>query len=183
MKRLLTICFVLVVAMVIYCYLYYPQQSMPVGYPVQVETPEFEKYRNDCLHPCIRYDDDKGVYYMAQSPYYGWNNKVENPLYYTSDTYMQWKNGVLLAGTPEHGYNSDPCILLDGDSVIYVWRECGTPRCNSLGVVSATVGGILSDGRINDIKMYASNKAYDYDIQQCPILIRLNRGGKVLVIS
>lgn len=177
MRRLLIICSVLMVmvAMVIYCYLYYPQQSMPVGVPVSVETPEFEKYRNDCLHPCIRYDEANGIYHMAQSPYYGWNNKVENPIYYTSESYMQWKNGSLLIGTPEYGFNSDPCILLDGDTVLYVWREYGTPRCDSLGVVSATVGGIVRNGQICDVKMYVSNTSHDYDTQQCPILMKRNR--------
>lgn len=52
-----------------YCYLYYPQQTMLLGEPVYVETPKFDKYRNDCLHPCIRYNKTNGVYYMAQSPY------------------------------------------------------------------------------------------------------------------
>ena len=179
MKRLLLICLVLMmVAMAIYCYLYYPQQSMPVGVPVYVETPEFEKYRNDCLHPCIRYDEANGIYYMAQSPYYGWNNNVENPIYYTSHNYMQWNNGIVMEDTPIKGYNSDPCILLDGDIVLYVWRECSTPRCDSLGVVNATVGGILRDGKINEIKMYVSNTSHDYDTQQCPILIKRNRGGQ-----
>ena len=178
MKRLLIICLVLMmVAMEIYCYLYYPQQSMPVGVPVSVETPEPEYYHNDCLHPCIRYDEANGIYHMAQSPYYGWNNKVENPIYYTSQDYMQWENGSLLAGTPEYGFNSDPCILLDSDSVLYVWRECGTPRCDSLGVVSATMGGIVRDGQIRDVNIYVSNTSQDYDIQQCPILIKRNRGG------
>lgn len=177
MKRLLIICLVLMmVAMAIYCYLFYPQQSMPVGVPVSVETPEFEKYRNDCLHPCIRYDEANGIYHMAQSPYYGWNNKVENPIYYTSEAYMQWKNGSLLIGTPEYGFNSDPCILLDGDSVLYVWRECGTPRCDSLGVVCATVGGLVQNGQIDDIKMFVSNTSHDYDIEQCPILLKRNSG-------
>lgn len=179
MKRLLIICLVLMmVIMAIYCYLYYPQQSMPVGVPVSVETPEPEIYHNDCLHPCIRYDSVSRFYHMAQSPYYGWNNKVENPIYYTSHNYMQWNNGIVMEDTPIKGYNSDPCILLDGDSVLYVWRECGTPRCDSLGVVSATVGGVVRSGKICDVKMYISNTSHDYDTQQCPILIKRNSGGQ-----
>lgn len=109
---------------------------------------------------------------MAQSPYYGWNNKVENPMYYTSPSYIQWTNGTLLAETPAKGYNSDPCILLYNDTIVYVWRECGTPRCDSLGVVNATVGGILRNGRVENINVYATNISSDYDVQQCPILMK-----------
>lgn len=147
---------------------------MPVGVPILVETPEYDKYRNDCLHPCIRYDEKLDIYHMAQSPYYGWNNKVENPIYYTSTSYMQWSNGTLLAETPATGYNSDPCIFLHKDTIVYLWRECGTPRCDSLGVTSATVGGILSNGKIDDIKVYATNMSSDFDVQQCPIIMTNN---------
>lgn len=182
MKRLLIICLVLMmVAMAIYCYLFYPQQSMPVGVPVSVETPEPEKYHNDCLHPCIRYDEANGIYHMAQSPYYGWNNKVENPIYYTSHNYMQWNNGIVMEDTPIKGYNSDPCILLDGDTVLYVWRECSTPRCDSLGVVNATIGKVLVNNEWSDIRVYVTNISSNYDTEQCPIFI--NEEGNVLLYA
>lgn len=182
MKRLLIICLVLMmVAMAIYCYLFYPQQSMPVGVPVSVETPEPAKYHNDCLHPCIRYDEANGIYHMAQSPYYGWNNKVENPIYYTSHNYMQWNNGIVMEDTPIKGYNSDPCILLDGDTVLYVWRECSTPRCDSLGVVNAPIGKVLVNNEWLDIRVYVTNISSNYDTEQCPISI--NEEGNVLLYA
>ena len=178
MKRLLIICLVLMmVAMAIYCYLFYPQQSMPVGVPVSVETPEPAKYHNDCLHPCIRYDEESGIYHMAQSPYYGWNNKVENPIYYKSKSYLHWSDGVVLAETPATGYNSDPCILLRNDSVICAWRECGTPLCDSLGCTNATVGGFVQDGQLAERRIFAINYASNYAVEQCPIIV--NRGGAI----
>lgn len=160
----------IVLLALMYCCLYYPQQSMPIGVAVFVETPEYDKYRNDCLHPYIRYDKDENIYHMAQSPYYGWNNKVENPMYYMSYSYDKWSNGVLLSETPMKGCNSDPSILLNNDTVIYVWRECMTPRCDSLNVVQATVGGMLQNGKIENVQVYTTNTSYDYDVQQCPIL-------------
>ena len=160
----------IVLLALIYCCLYYPQQSMPISVAVFVETPEYDKYRNDCLHPCIRYDKDENIYHMAQSPYYGWNNKVENPMYYMSYSYDQWLNGILLSETPMKGYNSDPCILLNNDTIIYIWRECMTPRCDSLDVVQATVGGILQNGKIENVQVYTTNTSLNYDLQQCPIL-------------
>ena len=160
-----------------YCYLFYPQQIMPFGESVYVETPEFERYHNDCLHPCIRYDQVHGEYHMVQSPYYGWNNKVENPIYYTSKDYMHWSDGVVLAETPAIGYNSDPCIFICNDSVICAWRECGTPLCDSIGCMNATVGGILVDGCLVEKRVLAVNDASDYDMEQCPII--LGRGGAI----
>ena len=158
----------------IYCYLYYPQQQMPIGQQVYVETPEYEKYRNDCLHPCIRYDENSDTYFMAQTPYYGWNNKLENPIFYTSSDYMHWSDGILLAETPATGYNSDPCILVTCDTILYIWRECSTPLCDSLDCVRATVGGIMENGKLLETTVLAVNQAYDYDTEQCPILMNID---------
>lgn len=159
----------------VYTYLFYPRQSMPVGEPIMVTTSDTAKYHNDCLHPCIRYDEKSGKYYMAQSPYYGWDNKVENPMFYISDDYTQWRNGKLIADTPEKGYNSDPNICLHTNgSITYIWRECGTPLCDSLGVCQATAGGILSGGKLLEKRVYATNVLPNGDTEQCPILIEHN---------
>jgi hypothetical protein len=45
-------------------------------------------------------------------------------------------------------------------------------------VVSATVGGVVQNGQIHDVKMYVSNTSHDYDTQQCPILIKRKKGGQ-----
>ena len=58
---------------------------LPVGEQVSVTTIQPEKYHHDCLHPCIRYSEQGFAgyhYWMVQSPYYAWNNKVENPIVY-----------------------------------------------------------------------------------------------------
>lgn len=167
---------VLLCAVAIYTYLYYPQQSMPVGDPVCVTTIDTAKYHNDCLHPCIRYDAKTGKYYMAQSPYYAWNNQVENPMFYVSDSYMEWHNGSLIADTPEKGFNSDPniCLLSNGD-IYYLWREFGTPLCDSVGVSAVTVGGILNeDGRLSGKQVLCVNTSTHGDVEQAPVMIERN---------
>ena len=162
----------LVIVCVIYAVLFYPEQSMPVGNPIGVITTDSNKYRNDCLHPCVRYDAENDVYYMSQSPYYGENNQLENPMFYKSDDYKAWGKGLLIADTPERGYNSDPNICLTKAGVlIYLWRECGTPLCDSLGCCHATVGGIIEDGKQIQKQVYAINTSEYGDIEQCPILI------------
>ena len=164
---------VLLCAVAIYAYLFYPQQSMPVGEPVYVTTIDTAKYHNDCLHPCIRYDASSGKYYMAQSPYYAWNNKVENPMFYESNTYTEWNNGNLITDTPEKGFNSDPniCLLSNGD-IYYIWREFGTPLCDSIGVTAVTVGGVLNEERgLSEKQILCVNNLTDGDIEQAPVMI------------
>ena len=142
----ISIAILLIIFGIIYFYLFYPQQTMPIGEPVIVTTLQPNKYHNDCLHPCIRYDESTGKYYMAQSPYYGWNNKVENPMFYVSDDLNYWSNGVLINDTPEKGYNSDPNIcLLPNNKILYIWRECGTPLCDSVDACQVTVGGLITN--------------------------------------
>lgn len=108
---------------------------------------------------------------MSQSPDYGWNNKVENPMFYTSDDYKVWHNGRLIADTPEKGYNSDPNIYVENNRVFFLWRECHTPLCDSLGCVNATVGGWIDNGKLTKKQVLCSNNSHELDIEQCPILI------------
>ena len=164
---------VLLCAIVVYAYLFYPEQSMPVGESVHVATFDTAKYHNDCLHPCIRYDAKSEKYYMAQSPYYAWNNKVENPMFYENDTYMQWQDGNLIADTPEKGFNSDPniCLCKDG-TIYYIWREFETPLCDSIGVTAVTVGGIINAERgLSKKHILCVNNLTDGDIEQAPVMI------------
>jgi hypothetical protein len=111
--------------------LYYPRQIMPLGKNVEVLTPDSCKYHNDCLHPCIRYDELNQCYHMVQSPWYQGDDKVENPIYYSSQDYTRWENGNVLINTPATGYNSDPNIGIDNNGkVLCLWREVNTPFAN-----------------------------------------------------
>ena len=165
----------MIVVASIYTKMYYPQQSMPIGEECIVTTPDTAKYHDDCLHPCIRYCEATEKYYMAQSPYYDWNNQVENPMFYQSDDYMHWEKGTLLSDTPEKGFNSDPNVYIcENGGIAYLWRECYTPLCDSLGCYQATVGGILQNGRLISKNVFVTNAWADGDTEQCPILIEHN---------
>lgn len=178
MKRALYIVLIIFIfAWAIYVYIYYPQQSMPIGEKVVVHTISPEKYHDDCLHPCVRYDALSGSYFMAQSPYYAWDNKVENPIFYSSDSYMQWTDGHLIAETPETGYNSDPNICLSSDGSIYfIWRECYTPLCDSLKAHEVTVGGKIVNNFLSKKEVYCINHLPNGDIEQAPVMIE--HGGE-----
>jgi len=171
---------ILFVVAIVYTFRFYPQQQMPVGIPISIKTPEPEKYHNDCLHPCVREFSD-GSYVMVQSPYYGWNNKVENPMIYYSKDLRDWGVGALLDETPIEGFNSDPNVFVE-DSIIYTfWRACGTPLCKESGLYEMVVGGrvkVLDDNQIIDNQLYIYNNWREGDVTQCPVLMK--HDGKYL---
>lgn len=172
---LIIILAIAIVAIGGYCYLFYPQQIMPIGEPVEVATVEPEKYHNDCLHPCIRYCEKNSRYYMAQSPYYGWDKSLENPMYYESDDCRTWEKGTLIADTPEEGFNTDPCIFVDKKGqVTYIWRESKTRLTYSLNGERAIVGGRIEDGQLLKKQIFAVNAWKDGDTVQCPIMMERN---------
>ena len=158
---------------------FYPQQQLSDIKVIVVKTPEFDKYHDDCLHPCIRKNivcvggGYKKIYWLVQSPYYRWNNKVENPIIYKSENLHYWLNGTIVANTPEYGYNSDPNIYLQGDTTYIFWRECNTPLCDSLKAQMATVGVFTLDGKtFSKKKIYLTNSSSASDTEQCPICIK-----------
>lgn len=163
-----------------YAFRFYPQQQMPVGNPINIKTPEPEKYHDDCLHPCVR-ELNEGSFVMVQTPYYGWNNKVENPMVYYSNDLRNWGMGSLLVDTPLTGFNSDPNVYVE-DSVIYAfWRAFDTPLCNEYGLGEIVLGGKLNGAeecRFSENHLYIWNTWNKGDITQCPILIK--HDGKYL---
>ena len=169
---LIIIVAIIVVAVVVYFYLFYPQQSMPIGEPVAVTTIQPEKYHNDCLHPCVRYCEKTDKYYMAQSPYYGWNKTLENPMYYESANHLIWEKGTLIEDTPDEGFNTDPCVYVDKTgNAIYIWRESKTKLTYSLNSERVIVGGRIKDGKLLKKHIFAINEWNEGDTVQCPILV------------
>lgn len=171
----------LILLAIVYLYLYYPQQSMPLGACVEIQTPDIDKYNNDCLHPCIRFIPEGFMGYnwwMIQSPYYGRNNKIENPiLYYSKEATfpLNWECIGIIRDTPDKGFNSDPTLYYEDNKLWIFWRECFTPLCDNLTVSMATVGYSTLDGvNFSELKVFLTQKDENYDMEQCPILIKRN---------
>lgn len=165
----------------VYFYLFYPKQTMPVGNPVEIKTPEPEKYQNDCLHPCIRFIPSGFAGYnwwMVQSPYYGKDSKLENPiLYYSRDkTFpLKWECMGVIRDTPLTGFNSDPTLFYEDNKLWIFWREYLTPLCEHLKVSKATLGFSTLDGiKFSPLQVYLTETESDMDREQCPILIKRN---------
>lgn len=154
-----------------YCLRFYPQQQMPVGTPLFLLTPDVEKYHDDCLHPCVRRLNDS-MFVMVQSPYYAWNNFVENPMIFYSKDLRDWGRGILLRDTPEHGYNSDPNVFVNDSSVYVFWRECNTLLCDSLKVTNVITGGKLDAVCKGEQLVFMVNSCSKEDYALCPILIQ-----------
>jgi hypothetical protein len=101
---------------------------MAIGTRINIETPNPEKYKNDCLHPCIRFTPAGFLGYhwwMVQSPYYGRNSALENPiLYYSEDVEAptNWKPLAIVRDTPSKGYNSDPNLYFEDGRLWVFWR-------------------------------------------------------------
>ena len=93
-------------------------------------------------------------------------------MFYTSDTYQEWDSCILISDTPERGFNSDPniCLCPNGD-ICYLWRECFTPLCDSLGCYEATVGGLIKEGRLLQKEIFCVNSIYHEDTEQAPVMI------------
>ena len=165
----------LVLGIGIYVWLFYPQQLIDPKtiLPVEVTTPEPEKYHNDVLHPCIR-KMSNGKYVMVQSPWYHCQDGIENPILYISDDPMHWNNGIVVEDTPAKGYNSDPTVFEENGRVYILWREVETPFGEANNTTIATVGVYTDDyGKsFSEKKIYIANDDIRIDTEMSPIVIK-----------
>lgn len=132
---------------------------MPPGTLCTHEPFEDEINHGDVVHPCVRYIPEgyEGhQWWMVYTPYYAANDKTENPILCFAESNdltppTHWKVYCQVQGQPEKGYNSDPNLLYANSQLYVFWRESETPRCEDNGFVRATFGGIVRNGKINDI--------------------------------
>lgn len=112
---------------------------------------------------------------MVYSPYYRWDNSIENPIVSFSKTYVDWNHGRLLADTPEFGFNSDPNVFVEDTTQYVFWRVFGTPLCLEHGKEEIVVGRkVVQDdiGTDVDNSIYITNSWKKGDLTQCPILMK-----------
>ena len=158
-----------------YAIWFYPRQivSGDTIHALDVTTPNSDTcdYHNDVLHPCIRKYGDK--YIMVQSPWYNYNDKIENPLLYISNRHDEWLNAQEVAGTPETGYNSDPNVYYEDGTIYVLWREADTQLCKKLHCAYCLVGVTTKDGKtFTEKKVFAINESSTEETIMCPILMR-----------
>lgn len=111
------------------------------------------KYKNDILHPCIRYNPNGFCghrWWMIGSPWYKRNDEIENPILFYGDEDadgtppLKWNFYSVIKDTPETGYNSDPNIEFSEKGLQILWREVETPRAKSNGFNSVIISTIMT---------------------------------------
>lgn len=117
-------------------------------FPCRVEDPSIRETFGDVVHPCVRFIEEgfEGHrWWMVYTPYYGGNDRMENPRLCYSDAPdgvipVDWKYYCTVKDRPEEGYNSDPTLLFEGGRMYVYWRENYTPSSLSFGMSRATFG-------------------------------------------
>lgn len=172
--------FLVLLCIALYGFLYYypTQRIRPQNIEqIKVITPTdgCTDYHNDCLHPCIRRMSD-GRFVMVQSPWYMYNDGVENPILYISSNPLKWEHGIEVCSTPTKGFNSDPNVYEENGRIYVFWREVGTELCKEMNAFRITVGCYTDDfGKtFSTKKVYLQSKKPDIDEELCPILIKYN---------
>lgn len=161
--------------------------AIQLGVCVLDHTPSPEIYKNDNIHPCVRYIESGFAghnWWMVTTPYPNSDSSVENPILYYADDPTSWSEGVVVEGTPSEGYNSDGCIYYDGTRLWVLWRENYTQSCNAIGVRRATFGRYTTDGvTFSDKKLFAKEEFNEVgkngDTEMCPIVIDIDGSTKL----
>lgn len=168
------------------------KNAMTLGVEVLGWTPDPDKYKNDNIHPCVRYYPDGFAghkWWMVTTPYYGGNSAIENPILYWGDSRegelppLEWGGGVVVEDTPPTGYNSDACIYNDGARLWVFWRENGSPDTSTTGG-RATFGRYTTDGvNFSEKKLFAplgfSIPGKTGDAEMCPIVVNFDGSLKL----
>jgi hypothetical protein len=113
-------------------------------------------YKNDIVHPCIRYTKEtfRGYnWWMVFTPYYSADSTMENPILChgiseNDKPPLVWEFEKVLAETPVTGYNSDPTMFFKERKLHIYWRENDTPKTRRYGIFRGIYGVILDNENI-----------------------------------
>lgn len=155
--------------------------AMTIGDVVLDWTPSPEIYKNDNIHPCVRYIPEGFAghkWWMCTTPYPLQDSSVENPILYygdseTSTPPTSWLGGVVVEGSPSKGYNSDCNLFYDGTRLWVFWRENYTPDTSAIDVFRAVFGKYTLDGTtFSDKKLFCKDtfsvEGKNGDTEMCP---------------
>ncbi len=132
---------------------------MPPGVLCSHAPFEQEVNHGDVIHPCVRYIPDGYLghkWWMVYTPYYGSNDKTENPILCYADEKgkeppTHWFVYCQVQGQPNLGYNSDPVLLFSNNKLYVFWRENLTERCAVSGFARATFGAVVKEDGISAV--------------------------------
>jgi hypothetical protein len=145
-----------------------------------------EEYGDFAVHPCVRFiKEGIGGYkwWLALSPYPNYDIKKENILLFhginemDSEPPVEWKFVKEVCGTHKDGFNSDPNLYYDGESLWIVWREWETENLPAGVPIVCTMCSKTKDGvTFTKHEVIAHNEFNEYSMQgdtsMCPIVYK-----------
>lgn len=160
---------------------------LPKGFACAVEDPTSAITHGDVLHPCVRYirDGFEGHrWWMVYTPFYGFNDALENPRLCYSDSDgagmpLEWRFYCEIKGRPATGYNSDPTILFWEGKLYAFFRENYTEKTRSMGCSRATMGCLVRDRQVvcfPGAQLTEENRNIDKEV--CPAFTVSERGAR-----
>lgn len=164
---------------------------MPAGAHCSVEDPTVDVTHGDIVHPCIRFirnGFEGHKWWMVYTPYYGKNEKIENPRLCYADTNegelpTSWHFYCHIKETPDQGYNSDPTILFSDNKLFVFWRENNTTRTDKMGLTRATYGCSVKNKKVTYFdKPTLVETAVQMDHEICPTVIESLKEYKAYAI-
>lgn len=140
--------------------------SGPVGVRLAIPTPDPLSLDGEPVHPSIVYVDEGWCgyrYWMAFTPYAGGNDRYEDPCIVVSQDGDTWSTPPGLTNPLDDApgspiYNSDPYLVLDGDTLRLIWRrfdDTAPGAEESLWMRTSTDGVTWAP----KVKIYESDKA------------------------
>jgi len=139
----------------------------------------------DVVHPCVRFIEEGFLghkWWMVYTPYYAANDKTENPILCYSNSKepeppVNWHVFCQVQGQPEIGYNSDPTLLYDNESLFVIWRENLTPRCEDAGYIRACFAArVQADGMGQAFGPLVGTNDFEEDPEVSPTFFK-SKGG------
>lgn len=160
------------------------KDAMNLGVKLVAPTPDFDKYEDDLIHPCVRYIEGGFAghdWWMVGTPFKDYDESKENPILYYGDSRedgtppLVWVPLAIISDTPSTGYNSDPSLFFDKGKLWIFWRESGTPDCHELNYERATFACYTEDGVNFSSKKFFAGEISDFeDSEVCPIVVKWN---------
>lgn len=134
-----------------------------------------EVYGDYAVHPCVRYiKEGIGGYkwWMVLSPYPGYDIKKENILLFhgkdekNDEPPTEWEYVTEVCGRHDEGFNSDPNLYYDGESLWIVWREWETENLPAGVPIVCTMYSKTKDGvNFTPHEVIAHNEFKEYSMQ------------------
>lgn len=140
----------------------------------------------DIVHPCVRFIPEgfRGHHWwLVYTPYYGFNNKIENPrlCFGVEDSGKKavaprkWVMVAEIENEKSIGYNSDPTLFYCDKRLYIYWRENFTERTTSTGNMRATFCKVFTENGIENIaEPILTEPSRFSDKEMCPTFLSYN---------